>query len=310
MGTPDFAVPSLKTLREAGHEITLVVAQPDRPAGRGRKISAPPIKVEAEKLGLPVYQPENVNSPDAVEKIAKAEPDIIAVTAFGQILKKRLLELPRYGCVNLHASLLPKLRGAAPIQRAIMEGFTNSGVTTMMMARRMDAGDILLQQTVELGPSVTFGELHDELAEKGASLMAKTLSLLAEGKIKPLPQNEADATYAPKIDPKERRIDWNESAEAIDRKVRALAPAPGAFTFFNGKRVILRAVERIKDSATGKTAGRIAGVHAGCLEVETGNGRLAVLQVKPEGKREMPADSWAHGAGIGGDSCFSNEDKG
>ncbi len=310
MGTPDFAVPSLKAMREAGHEITLVIAQPDRPAGRGRKLSAPPVKVEAEKLGLPVYQPENVNSPDAVQKIATAAPDIIVVTAFGQILKKRLLELPRYGCVNLHASILPKLRGAAPLQRAIMEGFRETGVTTMMMARRMDAGDILLQRTVRLGTAVTFGELHDELAETGASLMAETLSLLAEGQIKPAPQDEAKATYAPKIDPEERRINWHDSAEVIDRKVRALFPVPGAFTFFNGKRIILREVKPAEGSAVEGTAGKIIGIKAGCLEVETGNGKLAVLKVKPEGKKEMPADSWARGAGIDNDSRFSNENKG
>ncbi|MDH5541485.1 MAG: methionyl-tRNA formyltransferase [Nitrospinota bacterium] len=309
MGTPEFAVPTLKALHEAGHNIALVIAQPDRPSGRGRKTTPPPVKNAAEELGLDIIQPENVNAEEPVKRIADCAPDIIVVVAFGQILKKRLLEIPRLGCVNLHGSLLPLLRGAAPIQRSVMEGHKEAGVTTMMMARKMDAGDMLMKESIPIGTETTAGDLHDSLAVIGAKLMVTSLNLLSKGGITPEPQDETAATYAAKIETGERLIDWRMSAEKIDRTIRGLSPNPGAYTYFRGKRLqILRS--RVLDNvpSAGKP-GRIIGMRQEYLEVEAENGRLAILEIGPEGKKAIPANVWANGARLkDGDHFADNPD--
>ncbi len=308
MGTPDFAVPTLKALHNAGDEILLVVTPSDRPKGRGRKRLPPPVKKAAQELGLAVYQPETVNSKEAVEKLASLEPDFIVVVAFGQILKKKVLEIPKTASVNLHGSLLPLFRGAAPMQRAIMEGCGETGVTTMLMARKMDAGDMLLKEIVPITPETTLGDLHDELAAKGAPLMVRTLELLAKGEITPEAQDESMATFAPKLEPAERVIDWNQPAEVIDRQVRGLSPFPAAYTWFGAKRVaILRSrLVGAKGSRSVEAVGRLK-VLSNSLEVETGSGKLTIFEVRPEGKKGISALSWANGARLGDGSRFTNE---
>ena len=315
MGTPEFAVPTLKALHSSGFEISLVVTQPDRPAGRGKKEQPTAVKRAAIELGLPVYQPENVNTAEAIERIAASEPDFLAVVAFGQILKKKLLNLPKTACVNLHGSLLPLLRGAAPIHRSIIEGHSETGITTMMMARKMDAGDMLLKERLPIGPETTTGDLHDTLSEMGGPLMVKTLNLLAGGEITPETQNEEEATYAPKLEPTEREIDWSLDAVTIDRRIRGLAPSPGAYTWFRGKRVILLGSRLIGDSATPvapdtqSEPGAIYISDSNRLEVTAQGGRLSIPAIRQEGKREMPGIDWANGARIEGGETFTTDPR-
>ncbi|GMT42067.1 MAG: methionyl-tRNA formyltransferase [bacterium] len=305
LGTPDFAVPTLERLRSAGHEIVLVISQPDREAGRGRKVRPTPVKRKAADLGLAVDQPEDVNSPLMLSKIESLRPDVIVVAAFGQYLKKKLRDLAPHGCINLHSSLLPKLRGAAPIQRAIIDGFDVTGVTTMKIAQKMDAGDMLLSTRVEIAPKMTAGELHDLLASAGADLMAETLEKLANGNINTIVQDNDKATYAPKIEPRERKIDWTQSAIAIDRKVRGFSPVPGACTFFGNKRLtLMRSLVGKDGPAAEAEPATILGVEADHLVVQTGNGTLCVHEIKQEGKSTMNAAAWARGARVSAGQKF------
>ena len=297
LGTPEFAVPTLEKLHAEGHLILLAVSQPDRPAGRGQKVRPTPVAAKAAALGMPVYQPEDVNSDDSLEKIGALTPDVIVVAAFGQFLRKRFRELAPRGCLNVHASLLPKLRGAAPINRAVMEGHPSAGVTIMGIAAKMDAGDMYLKGETPIGPETTAGELHDRLALNGADLMAETLRRIEAGTIIPVPQDGAEATHAPKIAPEERRIDWALPAEIVDRKIRGLSPAPGAFTFYKGTRLqILRT--RLAQRAGREAPGTVTAVAPGHFEVSAANGTVAVLEVRAEGKKAMTAAEWGRGTRI------------
>ena len=297
LGTPEFAVPTLVKLHAAGHEILLAVSQPDRPAGRGQKMRPTPVAAKAAALGIPVYQPEDVNTDESLEKIGALTPDIIVVAAFGQFLKKRFRGLAPRGCLNVHASLLPKLRGAAPINRAVMEGHPAAGVTIMNIEAKMDAGDMYLKGETPIGPETTAGELHGRLAAIGADLMAETLRRIEAGTITAVPQNTAEATHAPKITPEERRIDWTGPAIIVDRKIRGLSPAPGAFTFYKGTRLqILRS--RLAEVAARKAPGTVTAIEAGYFDVSTGNGTVSVLAVRAEGKNTMNAAEWGRGARI------------
>jgi len=237
MGTPDFAVPPLKRLSEDGHRLLAVVTQPDRPRGRGRKLQPTPVKQAAAALGLPVLQPPSVRESGFIDKIRDLAPDWIIVAAFGQILPRTLLELPVYGCINIHASLLPRYRGPAPIQRAIINGETRTGVTTMLMDAGLDTGDILLKKEVPIYPGTTAGELHDRLAAAGADLLSLTLELWSENRITPVPQNHEEATYAPMLKKSDGHVDWGKRAEQIDCLVRGMTPWPGAFTFLGDRRI-------------------------------------------------------------------------
>lgn len=296
MGTPDFAVPTLEKLGEAGHEIALVVSQPDKRSGRGLSVRETPVKQKAASMRLAVYQPEDVNSRESLDKIRTLAPDVIIVTAFGQYIRKELRESAPFGCVNLHSSILPKLRGAAPIQRAIMEGYKTSGVTIMKIARKMDAGDTFLFGKVDIGERETAGELHDRLKIVGASLMVETLEKLAGEKITPVAQNDSEATYAPKIEPSERKIDWTRSAEIIDRQIRGLSPSPGAFTFFKNRRLTLMRSSIAKEGRLPDTRpGAIVKTGRDSLKVQAGDVTLTVCEVKPEGKKRMSAGDWARG---------------
>ena len=232
MGTPLFAVPSLKALYER-FEVIGVVAQPDKPAGRGQKLTPPPTKVLAQELGIPVYQPERIK--DFIPKVKELNPDCIVVVAYGKILPKELIYLPPYGSVNLHASLLPKYRGAAPIQRAIMAGEKETGNTVMLINEKMDAGDILSQERVPIEEEDNFVTLSEKLANSGAKLLVETLEKWFKGEIKPIPQNDEEATYAPPVQKEEFRICWKAHAESVRDRVRGLYP--NAYTTFRGKRI-------------------------------------------------------------------------
>ena len=293
VGTSEFGIPALKALAEH-HEIPLVVSQPDRPRGRGKKLLPTPIKSAALELGLRVIQPERIK--DAEEEIKQAEPDVLVVASYGQIIPKGILEIPKLAPLNIHPSLLPKYRGAAPIQRAIMNGERETGVTIMWMNERLDAGDILLQERVPIGGDETYGELHQKLSELSASLILKTLELLEEGKIERTPQKEEEASYAKPIDKSETVISWEEPAEKIHNLIRALSPKPGASGTISGQRF---KIYRTKPGKGKGTPGSIIkkDIKKGILEIACGEGSLFILEIQPEGKKIMDVASFLRGYG-------------
>lgn len=295
-GTSDFAVPTLRALAAAGaerFEIAAVVTQPDRPAGRGRALARSPVKDAAEGLGLPVRQPERVRDPDFLEAAREAAPDAIVLASFGQIIPRKLLALPPLGPINLHGSLLPAYRGAAPIQYALLDGCEHTGVTTMWMAPALDAGDILLQRRVPVEPNDNAGTLAGRVAEAGAPLMLETLDRLAAGNCPRAPQDDSRATYAPSIGPGEAEIRWQEPAARCRNRVRAMAPRPGAHTRVAGRRL---KVWRASMEAGEAEPGFVARVGRDGVAVGTGGGLLLLEEVQPENGRAMPAGAWARGA--------------
>lgn len=302
MGTPEFSVPTLKALVEAGHEVVLAVSQPDRPAGRGLAARPTPVKKAALALGVPVAQFESLKELEFRKRIEEVEPDAIAVAAYGKILPKWLLDAPRFGCLNVHASLLPKYRGAAPIQRALMNGEKETGVTIMKMDEGMDTGDVLLVKKVAVGPDTTAGELSTELANAGAKAMAEALDLLARGEAKFSPQNHAAATYAPKIEKEEAEIDWAKPCAEIKNLVRALNPSPGAFTGIRGMRVkVFRVGEATPRDFEAAAVGALEPGTIAALDPD-GNpitlcagGVLSLLEVQPAGKRPMSGAEFVRG---------------
>ena len=276
MGTPLFAVPSLRALSEK-FEVIGVVAQPDKPSGRGQKLTPPPTKVEAKKLGIPVYQPERIK--DFIPKVRELNPDCIVVVAYGKILPREIIYLPPYGSVNLHASLLPKYRGAAPIQRAIMAGEKETGNTIMLINERMDAGDILSQEKMPIDEEDNFITLSEKLAKSGAELLVKTLEGWFEGRIKPNPQKEEEATYAPPVHKEEFRICWKTTAKSVRDRIRGLYP--NAYTTFRGKRIKILKV-RVLD--TFGEPGEIISKEK--FVVGCGRGAVEILElISPKGKR-------------------------
>jgi len=298
LGTPEFAIPSLKTLLGSAHEVCAVFTQPDRPAGRGQKSQAPPVKSVAAGAGLPVYQPEKIRSPENRPIIESFRPDVIVVAAFGQILPPWVLELPRLGCVNVHASLLPRYRGAAPVAWAILNGERVTGITTMLMDEHLDTGPMLLRKEIEISAEVTAGELSAQMAQLGADLVLPTLAGLAEGTIKPIAQDDTMATLAPRITKEMAPIDWNREAAAIHNRVRGLNPWPLAACECRGKRIqVLRSAA--PGAATPQTmpAGTFMGVSERGMRVSCGEGTvLEILEVQPAGKRRMPGRDFANGA--------------
>lgn len=298
MGTPDFAVPSLRALAGAGFPILAVVTQPDRPRGRGHRLSPSPVKTAALELGLPVRQPERLDEPQVLAWLKELAPEAVAVVAFGQKIPSEILHLPPLGCVNVHASLLPRYRGAAPIQRAIMAGDRVSGITTMLMDEGWDTGPILLQEETALAPDETGGSLHDRLAQMGARLLVETLQRLQAGTLKPTPQDDRLATRAPKLREEEQLIDWSQPADVIERLVRALHPFPGAVTFHQGRRLIIEraavAAPPLAGSQPGEP-GRVVLPGQGRLLVQTGRGILELLQLRPAGKASMAARDYLNG---------------
>ena len=294
MGTPMFALPSLRALIAAGHDICLVVTQPDRPAGRGRVSTAPPVKLAAQELRLPILQPEKVGEPAVMSALQAVQPEAIIVVAYGQLLPKSILTLPPHGCLNLHASLLPKYRGAAPITWAIIRGETVTGITIMQIEARMDAGPILMQQPESIGPRDTAGTLGERLAVLGATLLCQALDHVAHRTAQPIPQDERFATYAPKLTLDDTHLDWARDARALDCLIRGLCPAPGAVTSFGGRRV--KVLQAEAEAAASTPAGTVCAIdRAKGVLVATGQGGLWLSQVQPENRRVMTAAEFASG---------------
>jgi len=286
MGTPDFSVPVLDALIEAGHEIACVYCQPPRPAGRGKKDRPSPVQRRAEALGLPVRHPESLKSPEAQAEFAALGADVGVVVAYGLILPQAVLDAPLHGCLNIHASLLPRWRGAAPIQRAIMAGDAQTGVCIMQMEAGLDTGPVLLRKVVEIAPEETAGDLHDRLSALGASAIVEALDRL--GSLTPGPQPEVGVTYAQKIDKAEARIDWGADAAEVDRIVRGLSPFPGAWTMAGGKRVKILGTRVVEGSGT-------PGTILDNATVACGTGAVTLNRVQPEGKSPMSAEEWLRG---------------
>ena len=297
MGTPDFAVPTLRALHASRHTIAAVVTQPDRPKGRGQEMQPSPVKQFALEHGLKVLQPLKASAPESVEQLAALHPDMIVVIAYGQILKAGLLNLPKHFCMNIHASLLPQYRGAAPINWAIINGDTESGVTTMKMDKGLDTGDMLLKTTVAIEPEDTAQDLHDKLAEAGGPLALETIDQLEQGTLQFLPQNDAEATHAPKLNKEDGWIRWDQEAEAIRNRFRGLEPWPGSFGFLRGKRVRIRKLET-GPGEPGDTPGEIVRVSDYGIEVGTLKDRVIVTELQPEGKKNMDVKSYLRGHAV------------
>lgn len=294
MGTPDFSVGTLAALVEAGHEVVLAVTQPDKPKGRGKEMQYTPVKEYALEKGIPVYQPEKVRRPECIEELKKYQADVCVVIAFGQILPKEILEMTPYGCINVHASLLPKYRGAAPIQWAIINGESISGVTTMQMDEGLDTGDMLEKAEVPLGEKITGGELHDLLAEAGAKLCVQTLEKLEKGELKPEKQGETPIAYARMLDKKLGNIDWTRPAVEIERLIRGLNPWPSAYTTWNEKTMKIWDADVVDEEKTAEP-GTIIEVTKQTFSVQTGEGALRINELQIPGKKKMSADAFLRG---------------
>ncbi len=291
MGTPEFAIPCLESLIDR-YEVLLVVSQPDRPSGRGRKIKPTPIKEVALEHSINVFQPENINSQNSFKKLSKLDADFYVVVAYGQIISQEILNLPKEATINVHASLLPKYRGGAPIHRAILDGKTKTGVTTMLVERGLDTGPILMQKTIEINAQHTTGDLHDLLAVKGAKLLVETIENFYS--ITPKKQCNLDSTYAKLLESEDRVIDWSNSGEAIFNQIRGLNPWPLAYTHFKNKRLIITKSEKVK--ATKGVGGEIIGIDENGPVVKAGNDTaLILLEVKPQGKSAMTGDDFLRG---------------
>lgn len=299
MGTPEFAVPTLQKLIDGGHIVQAVVTQPDRAKGRGQHVIAPPVKTLAEQHGIPILQPRRVREEAIVQQIRDINPDAIVVVAYGQILPESLLRIPPLGCINVHASLLPKYRGAAPMNWAIVRGETETGVTTMFMDKGMDTGDMLLTRKIPIAPRETTATLHDKLAALGAELLIETLRQAEAGTLVRIPQDHAAATYAPLMTKEDGLIDWNESAQAIDCKVRGFFPWPGAYTTIHGKCVKVLQVEVETDAPRDlpeQQPGAVAQIdHGRGPLVATGAGYLRIAEIQPENKKPMRCSDFCRG---------------
>lgn len=300
-GTPDFALPSLRALLGEGHEVVGVVTQPDRPAGRGRTLQASPVKREAVSEGIPVLQPERARGEEFMAQLRALDPELSVVVAYGQILRREILDLPKFGSINVHASLLPELRGAAPINWAIIRGYEETGVTVMRMVEQMDAGPILLQAREPIAPDEIASDLWVRLSEVGAATLIEALALMEFGELREVPQDDALATYAPRLTREDARIDWGLGAEEVARWIRGLDEVPGAWTTWKGDVVKLYRPRAMPDMAHGATPGTILEADAhdptqGLL-VACGEGALYVREVKPAGKRRMLSAEWVRGSG-------------
>lgn len=315
MGTPDFAVGTLEAILEAGHEVAGVVSQPDKAKGRKKELQPTEVKAAALTHGLTVYQPQKVRDPAFIKTLADLKPDVIVVAAFGQIIPGEILKMPRYGCLNVHASLLPKYRGAAPIQWAILDGEKETGVTIMKMGEGLDTGDMLMQESIEIAPDETGGSLFDKLSRLGGELLCETLELAEEGALVPEQQPETSPTeYARMITKADGRIDWQKEADVIERYVRGLNPWPSAYTRFGGKMLKiwkasaaadLCAFEsgQVKETAAGPVPGEVLSFRCGesgslkgkAIPVACGRGTLLIEELQLEGKKKMSAEEFLRG---------------
>jgi methionyl-tRNA formyltransferase len=298
IGTGDIGVPSLKALATTGfHEVQAVFTQPDRPAGRNLKLRPPPVKVAARELDLPVFQPEKIRMPDALGKLVTLKPDVIVVAAYGQILPKAILSLPRFGCINIHASLLPRHRGASPIQAAILEADSESGVTIMEVDEGLDTGDILFKVATPIEPGDTAGSLHDRLAQLAPDALLACLDLLGRGAVSREKQDGALATYAPKLRRKDGEIAWNKPAEEIERRIRAMTPWPGAYSFVTlGDTQTILKIHRAKIwKASSEPAGTVVSADDGGILVAAGKGGIVLKDIQIAGGKRLTAAEFLRG---------------
>ena len=303
MGTPDFAVGTLEEIIKAGHEVALVVTQPDKPKGRSGALQFPPVKECAVAHGIEVFQPKKIREEENVEYLRQYNADIIVVAAFGQLLPKSILDMPKYGCINVHASLLPKYRGAAPIQWSVINGDTVTGVTIMQMDIGMDTGDMIAKREVVIGEEETGGGLFDKLAEVGAKLCVDTMVEIENGTATRTPQNHDEATHVSMISKELGNVDWNKSAVEIERLIRGLNPWPSAFTQLDGKTFKLWKAKVVEET-TDKAPGTIVRVGKDCLAVQTGEGLLSLLEVQLEGKKRMEVDAFLRGYQVEEGTCL------
>lgn len=294
MGTPDFAVYSLQALLTR-HEVIAVVSQPDKPKGRGKKMVPTPVKAFAQTKGLTVYQPEKAGDAAFCQLLEELKPDVIAVTAFGQILPERILRIPQYGCINVHGSLLPRYRGAAPMQWAIIDGATVTGITTMYMAKGMDTGDMLLKKEIPILQEDAFPQLHDKMAQAGAELLLDTLQALEDGTAVRIPQNEAEATYAPMLTKETGHIDWSKTGSAIVNLMRGLDPAPGAYTHYLEEPIKLFRAEPWEGKFSEGSFGEILDITKKGPVVKCGDGAVILTEVQARGGKRMTADAYLRG---------------
>lgn len=297
MGTPDFAVPSLEALLTK-HEVVLVVTQPDKPKGRGKKMVPTPVKACALEHGIPVLQPEKVKEPEFVEQLRSYEPDLIAVTAFGQILNEPILEMPKYGCINVHGSLLPKYRGAAPMQWSIIDGEKVTGITTMYMAKGLDSGDMLLKAEVEITDEDTFATIHDKMAVTGANLLLDTLDQLEAGTLERIPQDHDAATYAPMITKETGHIDWSKNRQDIINLIRGLNPVPAAYTIYEEEVLKIFGAVISDVQVDGAANGEIVAVVKKGFVVKCGDGCLLITEVQARGGKRMMTDAYLRGHAV------------
>lgn len=296
MGTPDFAVPTLEALIEK-HEVLAVVTQPDKPKGRGKKMVFPVIKEKALEHNITVYQPQKVKTPEFVKILKSYQPDIMVVVAFGQILSEEILNIPKYGCINVHGSILPQYRGAAPIQWSIINGEEFGGVTTMYMAKGLDSGDMILKAKEKIKPDDTYGSLYDRLSVIGAELLIKTLDLIENGEVKRIPQNDDEATFAPMIKPELEHINWNGKNTDIVNLIKGLNPQPVAYTMLNDEKLKIWFAETIDGDYNGEP-GTIVDVRKRDFVVMTAKGAVAVKEVQAQGGKRMSADAYMRGHAI------------
>jgi methionyl-tRNA formyltransferase len=308
LGTPEFAVPILQTLIDQGYRVVGVVTQPDRPKGRKGIRTPPPVKGLAQKYGLPVLQPESIRAADVLEHIRRLSPDLAVTAAYGQILPQDFLEIPRLGTINVHASLLPKYRGGAPIHRCLLNGDAETGVTIMKVVPKLDAGAILAQVKVPIREDDNVGTLHDKLAVAGARLLAETLPQWLNGEIREIPQNDEEATYAPNIRREDEIIDWNRSARDVHNHIRGLSPWPGAYTTWNGR--ILKLWEsRYREDGPVARPGEVLQADEEGIVVAAGKGVVILLRLQPEGKTPMTAGEMVRGKQIAPGMVFGSREE-
>lgn len=294
MGTPDFAVPCLDKLHQ-NYNVTAVITQPDRPKGRGQHLAKSPVKVYAEEHNLPVYQPEKIKTAEFTEKLRQMQPDLIIVVAFGQILSQEILDIPKFGCINVHASLLPRWRGAAPIHWSIIGGDTETGVTTMYMDAGLDTGDMILKAKTVITPEMTTAQLHDALMMQGADLLIETIQSIENGTVSREKQDDSLSCYAKMLNNDNCRIDWKKSAQEVHNLVRGLNSWPIAYTTLNGKKFKIWQTKIVDADTTGKTPGQIIDLTKKGIIVATGNGAIELLQIQLPNKAKMPASSYING---------------